>query len=451
MIFYALALLCVLPGTAWCQAAGLQHRAQSLPSANKAQTISLTVPKKTPLQIVLPREVRIRKTGQVLRGRIVQPVYAFDRLVIPVGTEVTGRIAKIDPVPGKSRTLAFLNADFTPAHGVHISFDTLTLPDGRQMQLDTLVTPGSGHVIQLISAGAGKKGGALHDAASQKMQAARQQWTAAMQQVKAPGKVHRLLRLGVAQLPVHPQYIDAGTLYFAELQQPLAFGSEEESASALSMVGTEPPPGALAHALLVTPLNSAITQKGTAVEAILSQPIMDGNQLLLPQGCRLRGTVLQVRPARHFHRNGQLRIAFHQLILPDGVSRSMETTLAGVQAANGDHVQLDPEGGARATSPKSMYLSTGVSVGLSVIGSGGRNDVGEGGPVAGGATAFKLVGITVGLIVRSHTLGIVMSAYGGSRAIYSTFFGRGTNISFPRNTAMDVSLGARNRSAPIVP
>jgi hypothetical protein len=106
-------------------------------------------------------------------------------------------------------------------------------------------------------------------------------------------------------------------------------------------------------------------------------------------------------------------------------------------------LHLDSEGGAHATSSKARYLSTGVSVTLALIGSGGRRDVGEAGPVAGGATAFKLVGITVGLLVRSHSLGILMSAYGGSRSIYSNFLGRGRDITFPKNTALDVGIGSR--------
>jgi hypothetical protein len=55
------------------------------------------------------------------------------------------------------------------------------------------------------------------------MDEVRQEWRQAMQQVKQPDKVHRAFRLAVAQLPVHPQYIDAGTLYNVELQEALNF------------------------------------------------------------------------------------------------------------------------------------------------------------------------------------------------------------------------------------
>jgi len=52
----------------------------------------------------------------------------------------------------------------------------------------------------------------------------------------------------------------------------------------------------------------------------------------------------------------------------------------------------------------------------------------------------------VGLAVRSHTMAILMSAYGGSRSIYMNFFGRGRNITFPRDTTMDIGFGSRTKA-----
>jgi hypothetical protein len=418
-------------------------RAQAVASASSdSKTLGLTVPAGTPIQIALNKEVRLKKVGQVIHGRVVQPIYVFDHLVIPVGTEATGRIVAIEGVSAKKRTLTLLNADFTPTHQFRVAFDDLTFADGTHLKVSTTVTAGSGQVIRLVSAGEhDKKNNPVKDAAGQKMDQVKQQWQNAMKQVQEPGKVHRALRFAISQLPIHPQYINAGTLYFAEIQEPLQFGSEVLTAHAEAKLGTPPPPGSLVQAQLVTPLNSATTKQGETVEALLTQPLFDKDQLILPQGTRLRGSVLQVHPARRLHHNGQLRITFHEVVLPDGSAQQIDTTLQGIQSGAGENVKLDAEGGAQATAPASRYLSTGVSVGLALIGSGGQNDVGEAGPVAGGATAFKLVGITVGLIVRSHNLGIVMSAYGGGRAIYSNFLGRGRNIVFPKNTSMEIGFG----------
>jgi hypothetical protein len=251
------------------------------------------------------------------------------------------------------------------------------------------------------------------------------------------------MRYAVAQLPAHPQYIEAGTLYSAELSQPLDFGSETVLTRSLSSIGSQPPPGSLVHAVLLTPLNSKTTSQGSDVEAALSQPLLDQGRLILPAGTRLRGSVLQVRPARRLHRNGQLRIAFREVVLPDGAVQTVDTSLQGIQSDSADHVQLDSEGGAKSTSPKTRYLSTGASVGLALIGSGGRRDVGVASPVAGGATGFKLIGLIVGAIIQNHTYGILMSAYGGTLSIYKNFLGRGREIVFPRDTAMEIGFGNR--------
>src|SRR5271168_3562077 len=78
------------------------------------ETVPLIVPKGMAVQVALDREVRIRKVGQSISGHVVEPVYAFDKLVVPVGTTVTGQITKIDEVSKADRTLDALNAEFTP-------------------------------------------------------------------------------------------------------------------------------------------------------------------------------------------------------------------------------------------------------------------------------------------------------------------------------------------------
>src|ERR1035438_10026512 len=61
----------------------------------ESRIVAMTVPNGTPLQIALDKEVRVRKVGQPITGRVMQPVYVFDRLVIPVGTVANGRISAI--------------------------------------------------------------------------------------------------------------------------------------------------------------------------------------------------------------------------------------------------------------------------------------------------------------------------------------------------------------------
>jgi hypothetical protein len=443
--------------TATCMATASTQELATRPAPSAAavpQTVALTVPKDTPLQIALDGEVRVKKAGQKVHGRIVQPIYAFDKLVVPVGAEVNGRIAKIDGISRKNRALGILNADFTPTRKVEIEFDELVLRDGKHIPFRAQVTPGSGQVMQLVSAKDEKKRNAK-SAASGKVQEAKQEarrmWQQAMQQVKAPGKVHRLVRYAADQLPVHPQYVSSGTIYFAELQDPIDFGSEPLTAEQLSSIGTAPPPSSLVHALLITPLDSATTQKGANVEAVLSQPLFDGDRLVLPEGSRLKGSVVQVRPARRLHHNGQLRIVFRELVPPDGIEQKVVAGLEAIQAGKDDHVKLDSEGGAEASSPKTRYLSTALSLALASTAMRQHtdgDDVGgsQQGGVGGGAAGFKLVGIALTTLVKSQALGMAMGAYGASRSVYSHFIARGSDVVFPKNTALEIRFGARGKT-----
>jgi hypothetical protein len=388
------------------------HWATTAPNPIASQTVPLTVPKGTAVQVVLDKEVRIQKIGQSIHGRIAEPLYAFDKLVVPVGTEVAGRITQLKNVSTGKRTLDALNAEFTPPRKVKIEFDDLRFGDGRHVPIHTAVKLGSGEVIRFVtgSDSSKKKGvaAAASDKASQAKEEAKRQWNDAMKQVHEPGRLHRLRRYAVAQLPIHPQYIDAGTVYFAELEQPLDFGTETLAPDVAASMNKAPPPGASVHARLITELSSATAQKGDAVEAVLSQPLFDGDHLVLPQGSLLRGSVLQVQPARRLSRNGQLRIAFNELVLPDGIGQKVEATLRGVQADKGQNVKLDSEGGAEANSPKTRYLTSGISLGLAFISARGDPDARNGdvngntnSRVAGGAGGFKLVGIVLGAFVHS--------------------------------------------------
>ncbi|HEY6273940.1 MAG TPA: hypothetical protein VIX19_18315 [Terriglobales bacterium] len=418
------------------------------------QTIALTVGKNAPLAVGLDQEVRVKDVGQAVHGRLVQPIYAFDQLIVPAGTEVRGHIARIESISGKKRVLGILNADFTPARTVKVEFNELVLADGRQIPFHAVVTPGSGQVMRLVTTKNDKKKNRTKDAASEKIDEAKQEakrhWQAAMKQIREPDKVHRLERYAISQLPVRPQYIQPGTLYFAELEEPLDFGSEAVTPQLVASIGTALPQGSLIHALLVTPLDSATTKKGAEVEAVLAQPLFDGDRLILPQGSRLTGLVLEARPARRLHHNGQLRIVFRQIVPPDGLPQTVVASLEGVQAGKDAHVKLDSEGSAEASTPKTRYLSTALSLALASASFRQHTDADDDGQshpgVAGGVGGFKLVGLALSFAVKSQPFGMAMGAYGASRSVYSHFIARGQDVVFPKNTSMEIGIGSRGKT-----
>jgi hypothetical protein len=251
--------------------------------------------------------------------------------------------------------VAAMNGEFSPSRQVHIDFRELVLADGRHVPLQTDVSPGSGGVLQCVPASEkeqqeGKKDKARNAVSRQIGEAkkeVKQQWEATKKQLHEPGKMHRLERLAVAQLPYHPQYMDPGTSFNADLRHPLDFGAEPLTPTVLEHIGTPPPSGSVVHAVLITPLGSAQSKKGDPVEAVITQPLVVSDHLFLPEGSRLKGSVLQVRPARMFSRNGQLRIVFHQVVPPSGIQETVEASVEGVAVSKGEHLSLDSEGGAQ--------------------------------------------------------------------------------------------------------
>jgi hypothetical protein len=418
-------------------------------------TMALSVPAGVPLKVVLDSEVRVRKVGQPVQGRTVEPVYVFDKLLIPAGTLVKGKISAIDGVPGKTRMMQATDGNFSPQRQLHLEFDELVMADGKHVPLRTIVSPAPDGVLRFVSANEHEKKNKVEDAASKKLSAtrqqARQQWNDLQKQIHEPGKMHRLKRIAVSQLPVHPQYIDAGTTFNAELQGPLDFGTEKVPLESLTQVGSPPPDGSVVYARLVTPLSSATAKKGDAVEALITKPLEASQHLILPEGSVIKGSVMEVRPARRLARNGRLRILFHQVALPNGLEQRVETSLEGVTVAKGEHLKLDQEGGAEVTTPRTRYLKTGFAVMLAASAASPDSDAGRGTPSVGeagssaanGASGFRFVGMILGLAARSRTLSAGLGSYGAMMSIYSHFLARGRDVVYPKDMPMVIGLGTR--------
>lgn len=434
---------------------GKEEAAPAPPSA--PVKLEMSVPAGTPIKVALDSEVRIRKTGQPIHGKTIEPVYAFDKLLIPVGTTVMGKISGIDPVGKKRRTLDAMDGNFSPIRTVHVQFDELVMADGRRLALRTVASPAPNGVLRFVPANAkSEKKNKVEDAASKKVsearQQVRQQWSDLKKQIHEPGKMHKLKRMGIAQLPVHPQYLDAGTTFNASLQQPLDFGSESIKPEDLTEIGTPPPTGSIVHARLVTPLSSATSKKGEPVEAVITEPLLASDHLILPEGSLIRGTVMQAQPARKLARNGQLRILFHEVAPPNGIEQKVVTSLEGVAVAKGENLKLDAEGGAQMTTPRTRYLTTGIQLMLAVRSAtpdgdrdlhdgGGDGNVGAG--AANGASGFRFVGMAVGMLARSRVVSTGFGAYGAANGIYYRFLARGREVVYPKDMAMVIGLGTR--------
>jgi hypothetical protein len=421
----------------------------------------MSVPAGTPIKVALNSEVRIKGPGQAIRGKTTDPVFVFDKLLIPAGTAVNGKIAAIDGVPNKIRTLSAMDANFSPARNVRVQFDELVLPDGRRVAMNTVVSPAPNGVVQFVSPSqkenqkdnkpgkAGetpapaeqqkKKGETASREVSEAGQQIKNQLTKVKKQIQAMGNPHTLKRMVLAQLPVHPQYLDAGTSFNADLVQPLDFGAEAVKPEELTGIGAPPPSGSVVHARLITALNSSTTKKGELVEAMMTEPLVVSDRLILPEGSMIKGSVVQVRPARRLGHNGELRIRFHQVAPPDGIEQKVEASLEGVAVAKDQHLKLDAEGGARVTAPRTRYLTTGVQ--LAVAGVLHDDDLKDG--TVSGGSGFRFIGMAVGALARSRIVSTGLGAYGAATSVYYHFLARGRDVVYPKDMTMVIGLGTR--------
>ena len=414
--------------------------------------IALTVPEGTPLRIAIDQKTRVTREGSEVRGKVVEPVYAFDEAVIPAGSTVTGRVARIEPVPLGRRLLAYSGGNFTPFRKYEVAFDQLTLPSGQVLNIKTTTSPGTAQVVHLIAhrgkESEEKKKNAVTRAAADAKQQAQAELHSGIEQIKSPNLLQRAKGMVYAQSPVHRQFLEKGTRFNAALQEPLAFGEARRRATDLAAEGSAPVADTLLHARLSFAVSSADATRGSSVDAVLTEPVFSAeHQLLLPANTRLVGEVQDAKSARTFHRNGELRIAFNRIELPSGVEEAMQGTLEGMQVDRAAHLAMDEEGGTRATTPKTRYLSTGFSLLMLAAVShpdtehGTTDAAGDADTRAGaGISGSRVAGSLISLAARSQPVSLAFGALGATQSVYSNFLARGKEVTLPQNTPLEIGF-----------
>ena len=419
-------------------------------------SVALVADRGTPLRLALDKRISIKHAGATAEAEVMEPVYAFDREVIPKGSQVTGRVTEVKPAAASKRVRAIMAGNLTPLHEARLEFDTLVLPNGKRMPLTTKVVPGAPEMIRLGTKDAAEsRKGLPAQAVDQAREDIKQAKDQAMDAIRSPGKVAQEIKSGlIAQLPYHAQAIPAGARFDAELQAPLDFGKALCPAEELAAVGSPAPPGSVVHARLVTPLSSATARPGAPVTAVITQPLFTPeHKLIFPVGSELEGSVVRAKPARRLDRTGQLRFSFRQVTPPAGVAQMVDGSLEGVAVPAKSNIHLDSEGGASAASPKSSYAIPALEVMLAMSSLDGLDGKAElqhdanqpGHQAANGGVGFGLVGVAAGLSSRFAAAGL--GFYGAGWSIYTRVLARGSEVVFPKGTPVEISFGSHHRPA----
>ena len=420
----------------------LSAMAQQAP-VDPSPQVGATVPAGVPLRVVLERRVAIKRVGEPIQGRLIEPIFVFDRMALRAGSVVEGHVAEIGGVPTRRRLTAILSGNFTPQREVRAQFDTLVLSDGSRLSLRTSPSRGTAHIVRIAKP---KK---TEEGRKSALQSARDKFgemdRAAIRAFKAPGKMSQLKSTLLGMLPYHRQAWPAGTLFNGVLEEPV-------TGPALSPAGTDYPAIAKPEAQevtarLLTAISSATARRGTAVEAVVARPLFSADRrLLIPEGSRLLGDVVEARPARRLHRNGKLLFVFRQIKLP-GNMQSIQGYLEGVEADFAKHLALDSEGATRARSPKTRFIFPAIAVAVAGLSfhqdynAQGVPDQDIGGRAESGAVGLGLIGTL--LAQASRTLASSIAIAGAGFSVYSTFIARGEDVVLPSNTPLTVSIRAR--------
>jgi hypothetical protein len=450
-----------------------------VPSPSGPLTIQLTVEAGQPIAVIMTQKLRF-KLNEPVRARVTEPVFAFDREVISSGTEVTGRIVGFDRPSRWVRAYSLMGGNFTPLRQPKIEFDSVLLKDGTKLAIATDVGSGTENVVRFTDKQAAAKSRlqSAKDLARQQVEARKR---AVIDAVKGPGKADKLKEKLWSMLPYHPQSLPAGARFTATLQGPLDFGTAQVQFSESDSDGSPSLSGDIVNALLTTPLDSKTAQRDMAVEARLSRPVFSAdNHLIFPEGSKLVGIVVQAQAARHWHRSGKLAFMFTRIDapppsdtagapsqLPQQATQQVEGRLesVGVEDTAGN-VRLDEEGGVSVQDSKKRFIAPAIAALFALRSTEGKdtepdNDSDDAAFQAGripkstggnhfgprilaGGIGFGLLGAALGRL--SQPVASMLGFYGAGRLAYSNIIGRGQEITFPKNSPVEIRFSAEDKT-----
>jgi hypothetical protein len=421
----------------------------ALPASS--ENVPLVVPAGTPLQVKIEKRIRIKGVNQQIQGRVVQPVFVFNKEVIPAGSEVIGHVARLNPINGQKRFKAILSGDFTPLHNPEIQFDLLKLSDGKTMPVKTDTASRWGVSAPFKQRTQPRKkssfiGGTFERARIELLNMRQEIVT----EINSQPKWDRLQEEAYSRLPYHPQFLPANTRFSAQLKEPLTFGIETIDAREMKQIGL-PPPDTVITARLLSAVSSN-SNLGCKVSAIVSEPFYSADgHLILPQGTRLNGTVVQAETARWFRRSGKLRLRFQKMELPEpsptqNRQLTVEATVAHVAVSRSVRIKIDDEGGMKAIEPKTRFIAPAVQmfIGINLLDSSNNNAQSQSANrvvrTIAGASGLGVVGSIAAQFSSQAATGLGL--YGGVWSVFNHVVARGHNIVLQQDIPFQIRFGA---------
>src|ERR1035438_2596357 len=223
--------------------------------------IAIQVPPGAPLRVYLTRRLP-KRLGAPVEAKVMEPVFGFDREVVPAGTVAQGTVSRVRPASRWQRVRAILNGDFTPLRSAEVEFTSLTLPDGRTLATHTVQAPAMNSFYteppkkpkrqksQPQNQNGGILGTVKQTAKDQAYGAINARTRGISDIVRAPNKKEKLVDMFWSKLPYHPQYYRRGTRFDAPLRDALEFGVASIRQVDIAAPGSQPRPDSVVRVRL---------------------------------------------------------------------------------------------------------------------------------------------------------------------------------------------------------
>jgi hypothetical protein len=398
----------------------------------------ITIPSDLPLHVRVTHTAKL-SFGAPVEGVLTEPVYVYDRIVLPKDSPIYGVVQGFAPVDHKLRTQAILDGDLTPLHDPVVNFNKIHLQD-FDVSINSHATVRNTQLVRFTTSSTRPS---LFQKSKQMVQ---ERVHSTRDELFAPGKKDRALKLFYSQLPYHPQRIWEGTQFIANLTDVAVVPVSAQPRASVVPASFQTPSSIDVSARLGKNLSSDSAQKGDAVTAIVTKPVFTPqHQLLLPEGTKLSGTVLGVQPSRSFGRNGQLRFVFSGVQQEGEDMQHVHGTLIGAAGNASQNITVDQEGGVRSNPDKNRFVAPLLLGALAVAGHE-RDSDGDGlGRQTVAANGFGLVARVAVLTANDRNMATGFGAYSFAKSMYFRFLTRGHAVDFPKDTLVEVELSTRQR------
>lgn len=161
------------------------------------------------------------------------------------------------------------------------------------------------------------------------------------------------------------------------------------------------PAGTVIPIALSSYLNSKSTQVGDTFYADTLYPVWIQQQLVMPKGSTIRGTVTEVSKPGFFRGKGRLAIRIDDVLLPNGIKRNLVAAFKGIHGPGEEKLDRKSEsveaGGAQKTDSGRVAVAAGQGAIIGAIANGGKG-------AAIGAGAGAAVGLATVILSRSRDL-----------------------------------------------